>query len=100
LSFSIQAGTAQKRTENLLAENRRYVFSAVPSQQQVPQNIDTQVREYILKKFGGVEVEKYGDRIERKLFTDSNMKDVIIESSSDRMIHYAEQFADIPETIV
>jgi hypothetical protein len=39
-------------------------------------------------------------RIERKLFADSNMKDIIIESSSDRMIHYAEQFADIPETII
>lgn len=39
-------------------------------------------------------------RVERKLFTDAKIKDVIIESTADRVINYAERFADLPETIV
>jgi hypothetical protein len=71
LSFSVQSQTVQQRTEKLRSENYNAVFRQgsvdMARQQGVPANIDSQIRKFILEKFGGLEVQQNGDIVERHL---------------------------------
>ena len=67
---SVQSQTVQQRTEAINSGNKKMVFSPfndIAASYGIPANIDTQVRNWILQKFGGVEIVEYGDRIERQL---------------------------------
>jgi hypothetical protein len=71
-SFSVQSQTVQQRTNELLTQNRGKVFDSglvdmAVKRQGIPANIDNQIRKFIIQKFGGLEINQYGDTVERHL---------------------------------